>query len=111
MAGVPGLPRLNDGGQPRRCRPLPPYPAPLSSPPSAPGLLTCIAQPLLPLYLVDINAHHLSQGRGGSDGRYDFVFDASTFYTADDATPAQLEALAGHGKRPPKKQPAVRSGD
>ena len=60
---------------------------------------------------VDINAHHLSQGRGGSDGRYDFVFDASTFYTADDATPAQLEALAGHGKRPPKKQPAVRSGD
>ena len=58
---------------------------------------------------VDINAHHLSQGRGGSDGRYDFVFDASTFYTADDATPAQLEALAGHGKRPPKKQPAARS--
>ena len=84
-------------------------PTPLPSPsffPTFRARLTYMYRPL-PAASVDINAHHLSQGRGGSDGRYDFVFDASTFYTADDATPAQLEALAGHGKRRPR--PAARS--
>lgn len=36
-----------------------------------------------------INALHLSRGRGGADGAYDFLFDSSTFYTIEDATPAQ----------------------
>ena len=88
-----------------------PTPSPSFFPTFCARLVTYMYRPLPAASVhVDINAH-LSQGRGGSDGRYDFVFDASTFYTADDATPAQLEALAGHGKRPPKKQPAVRSGD
>jgi hypothetical protein len=41
-----------------------------------------------------INALHLARGRGGTDGRYDFLFDTDAFYTFDDATPAQQDALA-----------------
>ena len=40
-----------------------------------------------------INALHLARGRGGADGRYDFLYDTRTFYTFDDATPTQRDAL------------------
>jgi hypothetical protein len=40
-----------------------------------------------------INALHLTRGRGGADGAYNFLFDERVFYTSDEATPAQLKAL------------------
>ena len=41
-----------------------------------------------------INALHLSRGRGGIDGRYNFLYDTDAFYTFENATPAQQDALA-----------------